>query len=186
MILVGILIGEGCGRKFVRSKESTVQIGTLRVLFRIQACLTLCSPELRQPFELLSALCSLQVLMPQLDPLTEQQLVEICNLQQCSQQAEDALSQGLDKLQQTLADTLASDASNAGSYMTQMAEAMDRLEALVSFVNQADHLRQQALQQLSRILTVRQVARGLLALGDYFQRLRALSSLWAARPREPT
>ncbi|KAK9166520.1 hypothetical protein Scep_001711 [Stephania cephalantha] len=78
----------------------------------------------------------LKVLTPQLDPLTEQQLVEICNLQQCSQQAEDALSQGLDKLQQTLADTLASDASNAGSYMTQMAEAMDRLEALVSFVNQ--------------------------------------------------
>lgn len=53
------------------------------------------------------------------------------------------------------------------------------------FIKQADHLRQQALQQMYKILTTRQAARGLLALGDYFQRLRALSSLWAARPREP-
>lgn len=54
------------------------------------------------------------------------------------------------------------------------------------FLKQADHLRQQTLQQMSRILTTRQAARGLLALGEYFHRLRALSSLWAARPREPT
>jgi transcription factor TGA len=49
---------------------------------------------------------------------------------------------------------------------------------------QADHLRQETLQNMHKILTTRQAARGLLALGDYFQRLRALSSLWAARPRE--
>ncbi|XP_068644036.1 transcription factor TGA1-like [Aristolochia californica] len=130
----------------------------------------------------------LKVLTPQLDPLTEQQLVAVYNLQQSSQQAEDALSQGLDKLQQTLAETLASDplgASGVANYMGQMATAMGKLEALVSFVNQADHLRQQTLQQMYRILTTRQAARGLLALGDYIQRLRALSSLWAARPREP-
>ncbi|PKA60478.1 Transcription factor TGA1 [Apostasia shenzhenica] len=132
----------------------------------------------------------LKVLTPQLDPLTEQQLVAVCNLQQSSQQAEDALSQGLDKLQQTLAETLTSDhplgALGVANYMGQMANAMGQLEALVGFVNQADHLRQQTLQQMYKILTTRQVARGLLALGDYFQRLRALSSLWAARPREPT
>ncbi|KAF9610790.1 hypothetical protein IFM89_024899 [Coptis chinensis] len=125
----------------------------------------------------------LKVLTPQLDPLTEQQMVAVCNLQHSSQQAEDALSQGMDKLQQILAETLVSDPS--GGYMSHMATAMGKLEALVSFVNQADHLRQQTLQQMSRILTTRQAARGLLALGDYFQRLRALSSLWAARPREP-
>lgn len=51
---------------------------------------------------------------------------------------------------------------------------------------QADHLRQQVLQQMSRILTAHQAARGLLALGEYFQRLRALNSLWSARFREPT
>lgn len=46
---------------------------------------------------------------------------------------------------------------------------------------QADHLREQTLQQMSRILTTRQAAKGLLAFGEYFQRLRALSSLWSAR-----
>lgn len=53
------------------------------------------------------------------------------------------------------------------------------------FVNcQADNLRQQTLQQMHRILTTRQSARALLAIHDYFSRLRALSSLWLARPRE--
>ena len=50
---------------------------------------------------------------------------------------------------------------------------------------QADHLRQLTLRNMSEILTVPQAARGLLALADYSQRLCALSSLWAARPREP-
>ncbi|EEE68139.1 hypothetical protein OsJ_26238 [Oryza sativa Japonica Group] len=43
----------------------------------------------------------------------------------------------------------------------------------------------ETLQNMYKILTLPQAARGLLALGDYCQRLRALSSLWAARPREP-
>ncbi|XP_010269125.1 PREDICTED: transcription factor TGA1-like isoform X2 [Nelumbo nucifera] len=127
----------------------------------------------------------LKVLMPQLEPLSEQQLLDVGNLQQSSQQAEDALSQGMLKLQQTLAETLASDPVGEDSYMSQMATAMGKLEALVSFVNQADHLRQQTLLQMSRILTIHQAARGLLVLGDFFHRFRALSSLWAARPREP-
>ncbi|KAG6529018.1 transcription factor TGA4-like isoform X1 [Zingiber officinale] len=130
----------------------------------------------------------LKVLLPQLDPLTEQQMHAVYNLQQSSQQAEDALSQGMEKLQQTLAEILASDASGSdgvANYMGQMVNAMGNLEALVNFVSQADNLRQQALQQMYKILTIRQAARGLLALGDYYQRLRALSSLWAARPREP-
>jgi transcription factor TGA len=53
-------------------------------------------------------------------------------------------------------------------------------------LEQADHLRKETLQQMYQLLTVRQAARGLLALGEYFQRLRALSTLWANRPREPT
>lgn len=129
----------------------------------------------------------LKVLSPQLKPLTEQQLMAVYNLQQSSQQAEDALSQGLDRLQQTLSETIAIDTLNPSgmtSYMGQMGQAMGKLEALVSFVDQADRLRQGALQQMYQILTTRQAARGLLALGDYLQRLRALSSLWAARPRE--
>ena len=60
---------------------------------------------------------------------------------------------------------------------------------MLSYVYQADHLRMETLQQMHRILTVRQAARGLLVLGEYFQRLKALSSLWADRRRdshEPT
>eukprot|EP00249_Psilotum_nudum_P020266 c27629_g1_i5 orf=684-1529(-) len=129
----------------------------------------------------------LKVLIPQLEPLTEQQLLAVCNLQQSSQQAEDALSQGMEALQQNLADTLSAGSlgtPNVANYMGQMAMAMGKLGTLETFVHQADNLRQQTLQQMHRILTTRQAARGLLAMGDYLSRLRALSSLWIARPRD--
>ncbi|KAG9454954.1 hypothetical protein H6P81_007858 [Aristolochia fimbriata] len=133
----------------------------------------------------------LKLLVSHLEPLTEQQLVGICNLQQSSQQAEDALSQGMEALQQSLAETLASgslgpsgSSGNVANYMGQMAMAMGKLGTLEGFLRQADNLRQQTLQQMHRILTTRQAARALLAINDYFSRLRALSSLWMARPRE--
>uniref|UniRef100_A0ACD5VW10 Uncharacterized protein n=1 Tax=Avena sativa TaxID=4498 RepID=A0ACD5VW10_AVESA len=133
----------------------------------------------------------LKLLGGQLEPLTEQQLTGICNLQQSSQQAEDALSQGMEALQQSLAETLASgslgpagSSGNVANYMGQMAMAMGKLGTLENFLRQADNLRLQTLQQLQRILTTRQSARALLAISDYFSRLRALSSLWHARPRE--
>ncbi|KAH7680657.1 transcription factor TGA protein [Dioscorea alata] len=130
----------------------------------------------------------LKVLMPQLDPVTEQQLVMICNLQQSSTQAEEALSQGLEQLQHSLADTVASGALSVGdyvgNYMGHMSMALDKLANLEGFVRQADNLRQQTLHQLRRILTIRQAARCFLAIGEYYNRLRALSSLWASRPRE--
>ncbi|XP_054820975.1 transcription factor TGA4 isoform X2 [Prosopis cineraria] len=127
----------------------------------------------------------LKVLVPLIEPLTEQQRMDVYNLGQSCQQAEDALSQGRDRLQQILAETVAAGQLVDGTYIPQMATAVEKLEALVSFVNQADHLRQETLQQILRILTIRQAARCLLALGEYFQRLRALSSLWANRPSEP-
>nr|APZ88642.1 transcription factor bZIP1 [Bambusa emeiensis] len=133
----------------------------------------------------------LKLLAGQLEPLTEQQLAGICNLQQSSQQAEDALSQGMEALQQSLAETLASgslgpagSSGNVANYMGQMAMAMGKLGTLENFLRQADNLRLQTLQQMQRILTTRQSARALLAISDYFSRLRALSSLWLARPRE--
>ncbi|URE38142.1 hypothetical protein MUK42_17590 [Musa troglodytarum] len=132
----------------------------------------------------------LKLLASQLEPLTEQQVMGICNLQQSSQQAEDALSQGMEALQQSLAETLAGSLGPSGSsgnvanYMGQMAMAMGKLGTLENFLRQADNLRQQTLQQMHRILTTRQSARALLAINDYFSRLRALSSLWLARPRE--
>ncbi|BAD81089.1 putative HBP-1b [Oryza sativa Japonica Group] len=125
-----------------------------------------------------------------LEPLTEQQLSGIANLQQSSQQAEDALSQGMEALQQSLAETLAGSLGSSGStgnvanYMGQMAMAMGKLGTLENFLRQADNLRQQTLQQMQRILTTRQSARALLVISDYSSRLRALSSLWLARPKE--
>ncbi|CAK8543081.1 unnamed protein product [Lathyrus sativus] len=133
----------------------------------------------------------LKLLVSHLEPLTEQQLMGIYNLQQSSQQAEDALSQGMDALQQSLSETLANgspnpsgSSGNVANYMGQMAMAMGKLGTLEGFLRQADNLRQQTLQQMLRILTTRQSARALLAISDYFARLRALSSLWLARPRE--
>ncbi|XP_024379754.1 transcription factor TGA6 isoform X2 [Physcomitrium patens] len=129
----------------------------------------------------------LKILLPQIEPLTEQQTMSICTLQQTSHAAEENLSSAMESLQQTLADTLSAgsfgSSSNVANYMTQMAVAMSELAALETFVLEADSLRKQTLQQMHRILTTRQAARGLLAMGDYFARLRALSSLWSARPR---
>ncbi|CAA6667585.1 unnamed protein product [Spirodela intermedia] len=128
----------------------------------------------------------LKMLIPQLDPLTEQQLAWICSLQESSQQAEEALSQGLEQLQQSLTDTVASgplnDGANVGDYMAQMTLALGKLSNLEGFVHQADNLRQQTLQQMRKILTVRQAARCFLAVGEYHARLRSLGSLWASRP----
>ncbi|GJN01590.1 hypothetical protein PR202_ga18867 [Eleusine coracana subsp. coracana] len=127
-----------------------------------------------------------KILRPQLEPLTEPQRMAVCGLQQTSTQAEDALFQGMEKLQQNLTEalTVADPFVSSEAYMQQMVDAVGKLKELVGFVTQADHLRQTTLQQMHKILTTRQAARGLLALGDYFQRLRALSQLWAARPRE--
>ncbi|KAE8733056.1 TGACG-sequence-specific DNA-binding protein TGA-2.1 [Hibiscus syriacus] len=123
----------------------------------------------------------IKMLISQLDPLTEQQLVGIYSLQHSSQQAEEALTQGLEQLQQSLIETVAGSLVVDG--MQQMATALNKLANLEGFVRQADNLRQQTLHQLPRILTVRQAARCFLVIGEYYGRLRALSSLWASRPR---
>ncbi|AQK83580.1 Transcription factor PERIANTHIA [Zea mays] len=131
----------------------------------------------------------LKVLARHVEPLTEQQLVGICGLQQSLQQAEDALSQGMEALQQALGDTLAAAATpcaadSVTNYMGQMAVAMSKLATVENFLRQADLLRQQTLKQVRRILTTRQAARALLVISDYFSRLRALSSLWLTRPTD--
>ncbi|XP_077215052.1 bZIP transcription factor TGA10-like isoform X2 [Tasmannia lanceolata] len=130
----------------------------------------------------------IKILLAHIEPLTEQQILGICSLQQSTQEAEEALSQGLEALHQSLSDTIASDAlscpSNMANYMGQMANAMSKLTTLEGFVRQADNLRHQTLHRLYQILTTRQSARCFLAIAEYFHRLRALSSLWLARPRQ--
>lgn len=74
------------------------------------------------------------MLIGQLDPLTEQQVIGIYNLQQTSTQAEEALSQGLEQLQQSLVDTIAGVPLVDG--MQQMAVALSKLANLEGFVRQ--------------------------------------------------
>ncbi|XP_076921911.1 transcription factor TGA1-like isoform X1 [Bidens hawaiensis] len=125
----------------------------------------------------------LKVIVPQLD-LLDQQSHDLYNLIQACQQAEDSLSQGMEKLQQTLAEAVAcGQALSGGSY--EMNNAMDKLEELVRLVIQADFVRHETLQQTLRYLTTRQAAQGLISLGEYFHRLRELSSAWAMRLCEP-
>ncbi|KAK1406777.1 hypothetical protein QVD17_38385 [Tagetes erecta] len=125
----------------------------------------------------------LYILMPRFEPLTDTQVVNLSRLRHTCRQAEDALTQGLDKLEQTLAQSVAINIRQGGNYDEQMSSMIDVLESLENFLSQADHLRHRTLQQMSRILTVRQASRGLLALGEYFQRLHLLNSLWSSRSR---
>lgn len=64
----------------------------------------------------------------------------ICSLQQSTSEAEDALTQGLEALNQSLSDTIASDSlsmpPNMANYMGQMALAMNKLSTLEGFVRQ--------------------------------------------------
>ncbi|KAM0027667.1 putative transcription factor bZIP family [Helianthus debilis subsp. tardiflorus] len=130
----------------------------------------------------------IKIILGQIEPLTEQQLMAICEVQQATQEAEEALSHGLDALNQSLSDTIASDAlsspANMANYMGQMAAAMNKLSTLENFVIQADNLRRQTIHHVLQLLTTRQAARSLLAVSEHFHRLRSLSSLWVSRPRQ--
>lgn len=69
--------------------------------------------------------------------MTDQQVMGVYNLKQSCEQAEEALSQGMEKLQQTLGETIATDHLGEGIYTSEMANnAIEKLEALVSFINQ--------------------------------------------------
>lgn len=130
----------------------------------------------------------IKIVLRHTEPLTEQQIIGVCGLQQSVHETEEALSQGLEALYRSLSDTIVSDTlscpSNMANYMGHMAAAMNKLSALEGFVRQADSLRQQAMHRLNQMLTTRQAARCFLAMTEHFHRLRALSSLWLARPRQ--
>nr|GMD10520.1 bZIP transcription factor TGA10-like isoform X2 [Ipomoea batatas] len=130
----------------------------------------------------------LKVIMSQLELLTEQQMLGMIALQQSTQEAEEALSQGMETLHHTISDIISSDVlfypSNLASCMAQMAGAITNLYTLETFVRQADNLRIQTIQRLYYILTVVQVARCFLIITDFFHRLRTLSALWLGRPRQ--
>ncbi|KAL3357379.1 hypothetical protein AABB24_017869 [Solanum stoloniferum] len=133
----------------------------------------------------------LKLLGNQLEPLSEQQLLAIKMMQRTCHEAEDALSQGMQVLEQSLGEALANGypftdgtPGDVGNYMVQMASAMWNLGVLEDFLLQADNLRRQTLEQLHRVLTTRQSARALLVISGYFSRFRVLSSLWLAILRD--
>ncbi|KAE8731178.1 TGACG-sequence-specific DNA-binding protein TGA-2.1 [Hibiscus syriacus] len=76
----------------------------------------------------------IKVIVNQIEPLTEQQIMGICGLQQSTQEAEEALSQGLEALNHSLSDIITSDSlscpPNLTNYVGQMAIAMKKLSTL--------------------------------------------------------
>lgn len=78
--------------------------------------------------------------MSQVEPLSEQQLMTICGVQQSTQEAEEGLSQGLESLTASLSETIASDSltlpPNINTYMPQMALAINKLSTLEGFIRQ--------------------------------------------------
>lgn len=78
----------------------------------------------------------LQIVVPKLENLNDQQIASVNNLRLSSQQAEDALSIGLEKLQQSMINNIQADPLDFGNYGFQMAAAaIEKVEALESFVN---------------------------------------------------
>ncbi|KAJ1278355.1 hypothetical protein BS78_04G073300 [Paspalum vaginatum] len=125
------------------------------------------------------------------EPLTEQQAMGVCGVQQWARDAEAALDQDLQAMHRSVSDAVSSDAaallcpySDVPGYMAAMSVAIGKLASLEAFVRQADTLRLQTLHRLPQLLTARQSARCFLAIADYSHRLRALSELLHARPRQ--
>lgn len=77
-----------------------------------------------------------QMLIQQLEPLAEQQIMGMYGVRHSSQQAEEALSQGLEQLQQSLVDTIAGGPVVDG--VQQMVVAMGKLANLEGFVRQVN------------------------------------------------
>ncbi|KAJ1288559.1 hypothetical protein BS78_02G097800 [Paspalum vaginatum] len=120
-----------------------------------------------RPFDIM------KVMLKHVEPLSEGQILGIYNLQQLVQEREEALNQSMEATQHSISDIVAAPDVAPATFMGHMSLAM----------NKADGLRQQTLHKLHHILTTRQAARCLVAIADYFHRLRALSTLSVARLR---
>ncbi|WVZ64036.1 hypothetical protein U9M48_013615 [Paspalum notatum var. saurae] len=125
----------------------------------------------------------IKVILKHVEPLSEGQILGIYNLQQLVQEREEALNQSVEATQHSISDIVAAHDVAPANFMGDMSLAMNKVASVEGFVMQADGLRQQTLHKLHHILTTRQAARCLVAIADYFHRLRALSTLWVARLR---
>ncbi|WVZ77489.1 hypothetical protein U9M48_025348 [Paspalum notatum var. saurae] len=127
------------------------------------------------------------------EPLTEQQAMGICGVEQWARDAEAALDQQLQAMHRSVSDAVSSPSdaaallcpySDVPGYMAAMSVAIGKLASLEAFIRQADELRLQTLHRLPQLLTARQSARCFLAIADYSHRLRVLSELLHARQRQ--
>ena len=125
----------------------------------------------------------IKVMLKQVESLSEGQLLGIYNLQRWVQETEESLNHTMGTLQHSLSDTIASPEAAGGNFMGHMSLALNKISSMEAIVRQADGLRQQTLHKLHGMLTVRQTGCCFVAIADYFHRLRAVSTLWAARPR---
>ncbi|KAK4485384.1 hypothetical protein RD792_008023 [Penstemon davidsonii] len=86
----------------------------------------------------------IKIIISEIEPLTEHQLMEISGLQQSTQKVEETLSQGLEALNHSLSETITSDSliipPNMNNYMGQMALAINQLSTLEVFVRQVHKL----------------------------------------------
>ncbi|KAJ0625393.1 putative transcription factor TGA like domain-containing protein [Helianthus annuus] len=78
----------------------------------------------------------LYILMPRFEPLTDTQVVNLSRLRHTCRQAEDALTQGLDKLEQTLAQSVTINITEGGNYDTHMSSMIEVAASLENFLNQ--------------------------------------------------
>ncbi|KAJ1288567.1 hypothetical protein BS78_02G097800 [Paspalum vaginatum] len=130
-----------------------------------------------RPFDIM------KVMLKHVEPLSEGQILGIYNLQQLVQEREEALNQSMEATQHSISDIVAAPDVAPATFMGHMSLAMNKVASMEGLVMQADGLRQQTLHKLHHILTTRQAARCLVAIADYFHRLRALSTLSVARLR---
>ncbi|CAJ1976595.1 unnamed protein product [Sphenostylis stenocarpa] len=100
----------------------------------------------------------LQVIVPQLQhSCSQQQLSDIWNFVQSCQQTENALAQGMEKLHQILHN--AATESDKGLRLTCAPQQL-------TFLKQANHVREEFLHQLCGLLTNCQYAEFIVALGE--------------------
>ncbi|TVU11716.1 hypothetical protein EJB05_45318, partial [Eragrostis curvula] len=121
--------------------------------------------------------------------LTKRQLASVCGLQESSMEAKDAPSQAVgDGRAAARAGRVAALCGGrrqwwCGQSVPPIFDPWCVVHLFRDMV-QGDLFRQQKLQEMRRTLNTRQTARALLIISDYVSRLRGLSSLWLARPRD--
>jgi transcription factor TGA len=82
----------------------------------------------------------MQVMLKHVEPSSEGQLLGIYNLQQWVQETEGSLSLGMETLQHSLSDTVASPELAGGNFMGHMNLALNKISAMEGIVRQVMYI----------------------------------------------